>query len=221
MPDSIQPIPATKGLSPAELVAQQQTIQQQNQVQSDLDQQKAQKAAEKGVFRRIYNKTIQKGSLIAFRYTFYKHDFSPLVLVGKLNDWNQPGMIAGLNLHYLTFRYMKYLTTAFCGKNFSYQQIKGNQYIVNAYRSYKKEGRKSVQTLDCNFLNGVLKTARSFKPNELEAIRQNIQKQLKDKMHQSPEDFAQKYQQMVFDKSHKDYNTGKAYPHGNENPKIE
>jgi len=219
--DPIQPqgsIPTTPGLSPSDLVAQQASAAQDRQQQNIQDQQKLQKRAEQGIFRRVYNKSIKKGSLIAFQYNYYKHDPFPLVLVGKLDDWNVPGMLAGLNLHYLTFRYMKYLTTAFCGKNFGYGLIKGNKYIVNAYRSYKKQGRRQVQVLDCEFLNGVLKTARSFKPSELEAIRQEVQKQLKERMHPTPDQFAQKYQEAIFKQSHKNYNTGKEAPHGNANP---
>ncbi len=221
MPDPIPPqgsLPTNPGLSASELFAQQQASAQERQAQNVADQKKLQQKAEKGIFKRIYNKTIKKGSLIAFQYNFYKHDPFPLVLVGKLNDWNQFGMIAGLNLHYLTFRYMKYLTTAYCGKNFEYGLIKGNKYIVNSYRSYKKDGRRRVQVLDCDFLNGVLKTARSFKPSELEAIRQEVQRQLRAKMHPTADEFAQKYQDAVYKQSHKDYNIGKAQPDGRTSP---
>ena len=224
-PQGTQPIqpqgtnPTQTGLSPADLMAKQQAQQSQLQGQNLIDQQKLQKNAEKGIFRRVYNKTIKPGSLIAFQYSFYKHDPLPLVLVGKLNDWNKLGMIAGLNFHYLTYRYMKYLVETYCGKNFNYHLIKGNKYIVNAYRSYKKEGRKNVKVMDCDFLNSVLKTARSFKPSEVEAIRQEVQRQLREKMHPTAEQFAKQYQEAIYKQPHKDYNIGKEQPDARLSPK--
>ena len=218
MPDPIPPQGTQPGLTAADLLAQQQARQADLQSQNLANQQQLQKKAEKSIFRRIYNKSIRPGSLIAFQYDRWKHDPFPLCLVGKLNDWNKPGMIAGLNLHYLTFRYMKYLAQAFCGKNFNYHLIKQNQYIVNSYRSYKKEGRKNVRVLDCDFLNAVLKTARSFKPEEVEAIRQEVQRQLREKMHPTAEQFAKQYQESIYKQSHKDYNIGRSQPDARYNP---
>jgi len=188
MPDELLP----SDLSPDQLrqdAAQRaQDIAQQRQLQQNADR------ATKSIFRRIQNRTIKPGSLVAFQYTFYKHDFTPLCLVGRIHANN---MISGLNLHYLTLNYIKYLVNTFCGKNFSYQAIKGNKYIVNAYRSYKKEGRRQVRLIDCDFLNNTLKVARSFKPGEVEAIRKEVQKQLQQQMHPRAEDIAKEYQEII------------------------
>lgn len=227
MPDPNQPngsIPSqgtTPGLTPDELMAQQTANQQNLQAQNQLDTEKIQKAADaaaKKIFRKVQNTTIKPGVLINFEYNFYKHDFSPLCLVGKVWTVKNPGMVSGLNLHYLTFRYIKYLLNTFCGKNFHYGLIKGNRYIVNAYRSYKKEGRRNVKMVDCGFLNDTLKKARSFKPGELEAMRKEVQRQLKEKMHPNAEQLAKEWQEAIFKQSHKNYNTGRQAPDARFNP---
>lgn len=192
----IKPTSALPALTSQDLILQQQAQNQQQQNNSLIDQQKAQRDADKfkkSIFRKIQNKTIAPGSLITFRYNFYHKDPSPLCLVGRVSG----GMVSGLNLHYLTFPYVKKLVSTYCGKNFQYQLIKGNKYITNAYRSYKAEGRKNVQILDCDFLMGVLGSVKSFKPTELEAIRNSVQKQLQEKLHPTSDDVAKQFQQQV------------------------
>lgn len=182
-------------------------------------QQQLQKAVEKPkqeIFRRIQNKTIAKGSLIVFNYMFFKHDPYPLVMVSELR---QAGMISGLNLHYFTFRYIKNLIKAYCGKaGFSYALFKNNKYIVNAYRSYKREGRRSLKILDCDFLLQVLGGIRSFKPSELEAMRKQIQDQLRARLNPTAADIAKQYQEMIYTQQHKAYGTGLGTPDARFNP---
>ena len=217
MPGSIPtqgPIGTTPGLTAQDLMNSQQA----NQQAGNLQQQQLQKNADKfqkSIFRKIQNKTVKPGSLIVFRYNFYKHDPSPLCLVGRVG---LNGMVSGLNLHYLTFRYIKQLVQMYCGKNFNYHFIKGNKYIVNAYRSYKREGRKNIQILDSDFLLGVLGSVRSFKPSELEAIRQSVQKQLKEKMHPTADDVAKQYQGYIRPQSNMDFGLNKDLPDGRTNP---
>lgn len=225
MPDSTPNINTvgTVGTTPTISNPQQQQ-QQQQQTQRDADvarQEALQRSADKSaknIFRRIQNQTIRKGSLISFQYSFYKHDLTPLCLVGKIWTGKYAGMISGLNLHYLTFRYIKYLVNAFCGKNFQYSMIRGDKYIVNAYRSYKREGRKQVKQIDCDFINQTLQKARSFKPGEVEKIRAEVQRQLKEKFHPRADDMAKEYQESIFKQGHKDYNMPKAQPDGRFNP---
>jgi hypothetical protein len=212
------PIGTSPGLTAQDLLNNQQNARQANQQSGEQQQQKLQNNADKfkkSIFKKIQNKTIQPGALIVFRYNFYKHDPSPLCLVGRMG---MNGMLSGLNLHYLTFRYVKQLVQMYCGKNFNYQLIKGNKYIVNAYRSYKREGRKDVQVLDCDFLLGVLGTVRSFKPSELEAIRQSVQKQLQEKMHPTAEDVSKQYQNYVRPQDHTAFGTNKEMPDARMNP---
>ena len=218
MPAPIPPQGTNPGLTAQDLIKNQKAAQQANQQIGNSQQQKLQNNADKfkkSIFRKIQDKTIKPGSLIVFRYNFFKNDPAPLCLVGRVG---LNGMISGLNLHYLTFRYIKQLVQTYCGKNFNYQLIKGNKYIVNSYRSYKREGRKNIQVLDCDFLLGVLGSVRSFKPSELEAIRKSVQKQLQERMHPTAEDVSKQYQQYINPQSHKDFNLNKELPDGRMNP---
>jgi len=133
----------------------------------------------KPLFKPAQPKTIQRGALATFQYTFWKHDPYPLILCSGIY---MDGKIAGVNLHHLTFRYIKYLVQQYCGKQFSYPLIKNNKYIYDAFRTYKREGVRMVKVLDCQFLMTILGSVRSINPNEVEAIRQEIQKQLRTKM---------------------------------------
>src|SRR3954464_1790502 len=54
----------------------------------------------------VKNQLLGKGSLVLFKYENWKHDPYPLVLVSRRYA---DGRIAGINLHYLTFRYIKNL----------------------------------------------------------------------------------------------------------------
>ena len=130
-------------------------------------------------FKRIYSPTVKQGSLINFQYLFYKTDQNPLVLVTSMYS---DGRIAGVNLHYLTYRYVSNLLKNFCGKNVNYQQIKGDVFLYRSFRTYKKYGIKNLHMLDCDALNQTLSKVRSFnfKPNELKTIQDSIRQQIKD-----------------------------------------
>lgn len=131
------------------------------------------------VFKRIYYPTVKSGSLVSFQYTFYKHDPNPLVLcTGKWAD----GKVAGVNLHYLTYNYIKNLINQFCGKQFNYQSIKADKFIKKSFRSYRKEGVRNIKLMDCAYLNQMLNNIRTYNPTEVEAMRQYIRKQINQKM---------------------------------------
>jgi hypothetical protein len=125
----------------------------------------------------MMNQTITKGSLIIFNYTFHKpgHDSYPLVIVTDI--WQS--YIRGVNLHYLTFPYIKRLLQPNCNNpNFSYTNIKSDEYITSAFRQYKRNGIRQIKKLDCAFLLNVLASVRSFDPNEVEAIRKSVREQI-------------------------------------------
>lgn len=146
------------------------------------------------IFRRIYYKTIQRGALTTFNYLYWKHDPYPLVLCsGIYHD----GKVAGVNLHYLTFKYIRYLIQQYCGKAFSYPLIKGNNYIYNAFRTYKRDGLRMAKLLDCEFLMTLLGTVRSFRPSEIEAIREEVQRQLRARMNPTAEEASREYASIV------------------------
>jgi hypothetical protein len=134
------------------------------------------------------NQTVQKGSLMVFRYTFNKpnHDPYPMVLVTD-RDYPVPYRnptrfdVRGVNLHYLAFNDIRVLLQANCNNvNFSYDTLKQGQYInlTSAFRQYKKSGIRQVKVLDCAFLLNVLASVRSISPSEVEAIRKSVREQI-------------------------------------------
>ena len=129
--------------------------------------------------------TITRGSLISFHYPqSYAmipnviHDPYPMVIITDI--W--PKYIRGVNLHYLTFPYVKRLLTNYGGKNFSYFNIRSDRYMANAFRMYVRMGVQQPKRLDNEWLMDVLASVRSFGPGEIEQIRSNIQKQIQARL---------------------------------------
>jgi hypothetical protein len=122
------------------------------------------------------NQIVKKGSLVSFGYSMWVHDPYPLVIV---TDLSQGTRLRGVNLHYLTFPYIKTLLRTGAGNmGFSYLNIKADPYIVGAFRSYKWQGIRQVKMLDSDFLLTVMATVRSFDPSQVAAIRQAVQEQI-------------------------------------------
>lgn len=198
MPPPISPIPPVPptppipvGRSP-EQVRQDQLIQNK-QLRKLLEgqQDQMQKLSERP-FKRAYYKSLRKGALAHFQYLFWKHDPYPLTLVSSVYH---DGKVAGVNLHYLTFRYIKALIQNYCGKSFYYAQIKGNEHIYNSFRTYKRNGLRNLQLMDCNYLLTILQAVRSFNPNEIEAIRKFVQEQLRRRINPTAEELTRASQQ--------------------------
>lgn len=200
-PQNPQQQPPQPGVTPTvpvvgqaeDMIRQQATgAQRRRKTAAEQRQEALQRMAQakNPIFRRIYYKTIQSGALTTFQYLHWKHDPYPLVLCSGIYT---DGRVAGVNLHYLTFKYIRYLIQQYCGKAFSYPLIKGNTFIYNAFRTYKRDGIRTAKLLDCNFLMTVLGTVRSFKPSEVEAIRQEIQRQLRARMNQTAEEMSNEY----------------------------
>jgi hypothetical protein len=119
---------------------------------------------------------IAKGSLVTFNYMFFKHDQNPLVIVTDI--WRD--YIRGVNLHYLTFPYVKRLLQGYCDNvGFGYANIRGDDYIVSAFRQYKRNGIRQIRKLDCAFLLNVLASVRTFDPAEVDAIRNSVREQIR------------------------------------------
>lgn len=130
--------------------------------------------------------SVTKGSLISFYYPqSYAtipniiHDHYPMVIVTDV--WRS--YVRGVNLHYLTFPYVKALLTKF-GENtsFSYSHIKPDVYMAQAFRMYVRAGIRRPRKLDTKWLTQVLGSVRSFNPGEIEKIRANIQKQIQNRL---------------------------------------
>ena len=62
--------------------------------------------------------------------------------------------------------------------NFTYQYIKNNNYIISAFRQYKRSGIENIKKLDCQFVVNTIGISRSFDPNEIEAIRKSVREQI-------------------------------------------
>jgi hypothetical protein len=131
----------------------------------------------KSINRKNYQNFLQRGSLIIFNYAMWKHDPYPLVLV---TDFIYGQRLRGINLHYLTFPFIKdLLRLSYNNASFSYGNVKPMQYIVSAFRVYKWQGIKQIKVLDKDFLLTVMGTVRSFDPNQIKAIRESVQEQIK------------------------------------------
>lgn len=132
-------------------------------------------------FKRVYYKSLKTGSLITSNYVFWKNDPMPLVLI---TDFNL-NYIRGINLHYLTYNYMKSTLSLYCGKpTFNYRTaIKPDRFLYNAFRSYKRIGLKNIHQLDCDLINeqllGQKSKYRRLPSYELKAIKDQIRDQLK------------------------------------------
>lgn len=120
--------------------------------------------------------TIRKGTLLSFNYTMYVHDPYPLVIVSDVIPGKR---IKGINLHYLTFPYIRELLKI-GGENpiFSYQMVKGNKFVTDAFRIYRWTGIRTTKILDTQFLLTVMNVVRSIDPAQIEAIRGAIQEQI-------------------------------------------
>lgn len=129
---------------------------------------------------------ITKGSLISFHYPIsfaiipnIIHDHYPMVILTDI--W--PNYIRGLNLHYLTFPYVKKILEMYGGNtSFSYANIKPDAYLANAFRMYVRAGVQKPRKLDTEWLKTVLREVRSFAPGEIEKIRANIQQQIANRL---------------------------------------
>lgn len=126
------------------------------------------------------NQYVTKGSLIMFRYSYWIHDPVPLVIV---TDYHPGKSIRGINLHYLTYPYIKTLITqSGTNMNFSYQNIKGDAYIRSSFRSYKWIGISQVKKFDSQFVLKMMTVARTFDPTQIRAIRQSVEQQIQQEV---------------------------------------
>lgn len=157
-------------------------------------------------FQQVPNKqygmvgqTIGRGSLVTFSYPYSQavrpnviHDPYPLVIVTDI--W--PRHLRGVNLHYITFPYIKNILQSNCGNSsYSYFQVKGDRYIADAFRMYYRSGMSNVKVMDCSFLLNILGAVRSWSETEIEAVKQSIQKQIQQKLQQKADDMTKASQE--------------------------
>lgn len=134
----------------------------------------------------MVGKSPSRGSLIAFHYPVSHairpnviHDPYPLVILTDV--W--PMAIRGVNLHYLTFPYIKNILQGNCGnQGYSYFHVKGDSYIAQAFRMYYRIGMSQVKIMDCNFLLNLLGGIKSWSESEIEAVKQQISQQIRQQL---------------------------------------
>jgi hypothetical protein len=120
-------------------------------------------------------KIVHKGSIINFFYIGQRrqatHDPYPLLLVSDIFT----DAIRGINLNLLDAPYVTSLIKTYLDTPFSYANIKTDNYITNAFRTYKRNGISSLRMMDGDFLKGLAAAARSLDVNEIEQIRSQIE----------------------------------------------
>lgn len=137
---------------------------------------------------------ITRGSLISFNYPISQafppnviHDSRPMVIVADVF----PGYLRGVNLHYLTFPYIKKLLQTFSGNaSFSYASVRPDRYIANAFRVYASRGISQTRKLDTTWLLNLLASIRSFNPAEIEKINSTVQQQIQSRLQMKARDLA-------------------------------
>ena len=128
---------------------------------------------------------VTAGSLIRFQYTLWKHDPYPMLIV---MDRLPGGDIRGVNLRYLTLNYVVFLIQQYCGKAFSFQNVAMNDIFVKSFRRYKSFGMRNIEMLDCEFILKTIDMIRTHDPNQEQAMRESIQKQLQRQMNPTAEE---------------------------------
>lgn len=100
-----------------------------------------------------------------------------------ITDIWPPHYIRGVNLHYLTFPYVKKILESWAGnQSFSYSYVRADRYIASAFRMYNMRGIRRPKRLDSDWLKTVLASVRSFDPGEIEKIKANIQQQIQARL---------------------------------------
>lgn len=126
---------------------------------------------------------IKIGSIISFKYTFFKHDPNPTVIITKI----LPDYLVGINIHYLTYNDIKRLLSptdvnACKNKSFGYPLVKNKAYIIKGFRVYKRKGIQNLKYLDCDKMlqmMGLKKIATN--PKEAKEVRKDIEQQVNRK----------------------------------------
>ena len=79
-----------------------------------------------------------------------------------------------------------------CRPGFNYKNVKPYEYIVDAYRTYKRNGLKNLKVLDCDLILRSMSVSRSIDPQEAEAIRENVRNQISNLINTSVEQMLKK-----------------------------
>lgn len=131
---------------------------------------------------------VGRGSLISFQYPvsmavmpgYQIRDIKPMLIIANIGQ----RYISGVNLHYLTLPYLRAIILNHGGdQNFSwYGRVRADEYLAQSYRLYVRRGMHRPKVLDVEWLKKVLFEVQTFDPNQLKAIRDNIQKQIQQRL---------------------------------------
>lgn len=137
------------------------------------------------------------GDIIRFKYQYASagSDANPLVLITdplyKIPT-SPLFYVRGINLHYLQMDQIRLLMgtriNACNNPTFSYNNIKPYKYIKQAFRMYKKAGIKNVQIVNCEYLKRLLGASRKLEKQDLDAIKDFINQQLRKEINPKAKD---------------------------------
>ena len=125
---------------------------------------------------------IKIGSIISFKYAFFKHDPNPTVIITKI----LPDYLVGINIHYLTYNDIKKLlnpkeVNACKNKSFGYPLVKNKAYIIKGFRVYKRKGIQNLKYLDCDKMIQMMGLKKTVNPKESKEINKQVEKQINRK----------------------------------------
>jgi len=133
-------------------------------------------------------KNIGRGALISFHYpvtmsvnpNYQIRDIKPMLIITNIGQ----KYISGVNLHYLTLPYLRAIILNHGGdQGFSWHsRIKADAYLARSYRLYVRRGIHKPKILDTDWLKKVLFEVQTFDPGQLKAIRENIKKQIQQRL---------------------------------------
>jgi hypothetical protein len=131
---------------------------------------------------------VGRGSLISFYYpmsmakdgNYQIRDVKPMLIITHIGQ----RYIYGVNLHYLALPFLRTVVLNHGGDSgFSWRsRVKADGYMADAYRMYVRRGIQRPKVLDIDWLKKVLYEIQSFDPSQLKAIRDNIQKQIQQRL---------------------------------------
>lgn len=136
--------------------------------------------------------TINIGSIISFKYSFFKHDPNPTIIITKvLGDY-----IVGINFHYLSYNDLKKLLdpkqiNACKNRRFGYPLLKGKSYIIKGFRVYKRKGIQSLKYLDCEKMLQMMGLKAIVKQKIDKETNRNIEKQINRKTNVKAKDITE------------------------------
>jgi len=119
------------------------------------------------------------GTICKARYLFPHKDPLPCILVIGQNKYNN---LQAINLRWLLPHFVAQTLRMAGGSGVNYLSVRGTPNILEGYRTYKVKGLRNVRVFDTDFMRDVLRSIQTISPNEIAAIRQEIERQLAERL---------------------------------------